>query len=141
MITLLSKIGAQMNPHHLLLATMALLLMDILEDAESNPTISSRTIESLASQIDDVDMTLLHRAMRQGNDCDSQVSILQNTYFPLVRLLYNLRLALSTQEEVRELCQRCAKVTRSTVAYPLCCQPREAPRTWCIKFLAFGISK
>lgn len=64
-----------MNPHHLLLATMALLLMDILEDAECNPTISSRTIESLASQIDDVDMTLLHRAMRQGNDCDSQVSI------------------------------------------------------------------
>ena len=45
------------------------------------------------------------------------------------------------QEEVRDLCQRCAKVTRSTVAYPLCCQPRENPRIWCMKFLAFGISK
>nr|CAH0109840.1 unnamed protein product [Daphnia galeata] len=100
-----------MNSNHLLLATLALFLADFLEHVQSSPTLSS-----IDSAFDDVDMSLLRRAMRQGNDCDSQ-------------------------EEVRELCQRCAKVTRSTVAYPLCCQPRENPRIWCMKFLAFGISK
>ena len=34
-----------------------------------------------------------------------------------------------------------AVACRSTVAYPLCCQPRDNPRIWCMKFLAFGISK
>lgn len=70
-----------MNPHHLLLLGMAFFLMDILlDDAEANPTISSiGSIESFASQLDEIDLTLLNRALRQqGNDCDSQVMMLQN---------------------------------------------------------------
>lgn len=56
-----------MNPNHLLLATLALFLAEILDDVQSSPTFSS------IDTFDDVDLTLLHRAMRQGNDCDSQV--------------------------------------------------------------------
>ena len=67
-----------MNPHHILLAATALFLIDILEVVESNPTIGN--FESFASQMDDVDMTLLHRALRQGNDCDSQVDLAQSAF-------------------------------------------------------------
>lgn len=56
-----------MNPNHLLVATLALFLADFLEQVQSSPTLSS------TDSFDDVDMTLLRRAMRQGNDCDSQV--------------------------------------------------------------------
>ena len=61
-------IKKQMNSNHLLLATLALFLADFLEHVQSSPTLSS--IDSF----DDVDMSLLRRAMRQGNDCDSQVA-------------------------------------------------------------------
>lgn len=65
-----------MNPNHLLVATLALFLADFLEQVQSSPTLSS------TDSFDDVDMTLLRRAMRQGNDCDSQV-----LKFILVRML------------------------------------------------------
>ena len=58
-----------MNSNHLLLATLALFLADFLEHVQSSPTLSS-----IDSAFDDVDMSLLRRAMRQGNDCDSQVA-------------------------------------------------------------------
>lgn len=61
-----------MNTNHLLLATLALFLAEILDDVQSSPTFTS------IDTFDDVDMTLLHRAMRQGNDCDSQVNHLSN---------------------------------------------------------------
>ena len=61
-------IKKQMNSNHLLLATLALFLADFLEHVQSSPTLSS------VDSFDDVDMSLLRRAMRQGNDCDSQVA-------------------------------------------------------------------
>ncbi|CAL8099833.1 unnamed protein product [Orchesella dallaii] len=42
---------------------------------------------------------------------------------------------------VRELCQRCAKATKSKWAYPLCCEEEEDTRRFCVNFLNFGISK
>ena len=129
-----------MNSNHLLLATLALFLADFLEHVQSSPTLSS------VDSFDDVDMSLLRRAMRQGNDCDSQVAYTGKKHLVSFKMMLTngssiYLIIFFLQEEVRELCQRCAKVTRSTVAYPLCCQPRENPRIWCMKFLAFGISK
>ena len=57
-----------MNPHHLLVATLALLIVELIDDAQSTPTLS-------VNPFDDVDMSLLHRSMRQGNDCDTQVGL------------------------------------------------------------------
>ncbi|XP_014291681.1 uncharacterized protein [Halyomorpha halys] len=36
------------------------------------------------------------------------------------------------------LCQRCAKHSRASNVYPLCCEDREEVRTWCEKYLAYG---
>lgn len=59
-----------MNSVHLLIATLALLLAQVLKEVEASPTISS------IEPFDDVDMSLLRRAMRQqGNDCDTHVSL------------------------------------------------------------------
>ncbi|ODM94220.1 hypothetical protein Ocin01_12460 [Orchesella cincta] len=41
---------------------------------------------------------------------------------------------------VREICQRCAKATKSKWAYPLCCEAEEDTRRFCVNFLNFGIS-
>ncbi|OXA60312.1 uncharacterized protein LOC110843672 isoform X2 [Folsomia candida] len=40
--------------------------------------------------------------------------------------------------EVRELCQRCAKVTKSKLAYPMCILDEEHAREWCSKLLMVG---
>lgn len=57
-----------MNTIHLLIAALALLLVQVLEEVEASPTISS------IEPFDEVDMSLLRRAMRQqGNDCDTHV--------------------------------------------------------------------
>ncbi len=40
--------------------------------------------------------------------------------------------------EVRELCQRCAKVTKSKLAYPMCCENRDDARAWCKDLLFIG---
>lgn len=46
---------------------------------------------------------------------------------------------LCAQAEVETLCQRCAKVTKSEVVYPLCCQDKEDAREWCVLYLNYGL--
>lgn len=41
--------------------------------------------------------------------------------------------------KVEELCQRCAKTTKSDMVYPMCCGDEEATREWCQEYLAYGI--
>lgn len=81
----------EMNPHHLLLLGLALCLVDVLEDVEAHPTISNNNFETFATAIDDVDMTLLNRALRQqGNDCDAQVAYFMLPIFDLITtILFN----------------------------------------------------
>jgi len=44
-------------------------------------------------------------------------------------------------KELRQLCQRCAKGTKSLVAYQLCCAGLENSRDWCQRLINFGISQ
>ncbi|KAK2708070.1 hypothetical protein QYM36_015681 [Artemia franciscana] len=57
----------------------------------------------------------------------------------------------SFKADVRDLCQRCAKVTRSRHVYPKCCNHNQKSiyqdrgvslgvRDWCDNFLNFGIA-
>ncbi|KAK3925392.1 Reticulon-2 [Frankliniella fusca] len=38
---------------------------------------------------------------------------------------------------VEELCQRCAKLTKSNVVYPMCCEDHDAAREWCFSYVNF----
>ncbi|GFS55988.1 uncharacterized protein NPIL_609882 [Nephila pilipes] len=39
--------------------------------------------------------------------------------------------------EVRNLCEKCAKVTKNEVVFPLCCQNKIGVATWCKEFLDY----
>ncbi|VEN37001.1 unnamed protein product [Callosobruchus maculatus] len=38
----------------------------------------------------------------------------------------------------REVCQRCAKQTKSPVVYPMCCNEEDEVHHWCIQYTTFG---
>nr|CAD7266179.1 unnamed protein product [Timema shepardi] len=42
-------------------------------------------------------------------------------------------------EEIDTLCQRCAKSTKSSLVYPMCCQNTEEVMDWCKEYISFGI--
>lgn len=42
--------------------------------------------------------------------------------------------------ELRNLCEKCAKITKSFVAYPLCCRNSHGVRDWCQLFLDFALN-
>uniref|UniRef100_A0A6M2DUK1 Putative secreted protein n=1 Tax=Xenopsylla cheopis TaxID=163159 RepID=A0A6M2DUK1_XENCH len=43
-----------------------------------------------------------------------------------------------SDEEVMELCQRCAKVTKSNTVFPMCCDNHDEALTWCNQYVNFG---
>jgi hypothetical protein len=43
--------------------------------------------------------------------------------------------------ELRNLCEKCAKITKSFVAYPLCCRNSEGVRDWCQLYLDFTLNR
>ncbi|XP_065366735.1 uncharacterized protein LOC135959662 [Calliphora vicina] len=40
--------------------------------------------------------------------------------------------------ETMELCMRCAKITKSTIVYPLCCANEDKIKDWCHDYVFFG---
>ncbi|XP_050358257.1 uncharacterized protein LOC126778610 [Nymphalis io] len=43
-----------------------------------------------------------------------------------------------TDDELLDLCQRCAKLTKSKLAYPACCSTDLQARKWCSDYVYFG---
>ncbi len=43
--------------------------------------------------------------------------------------------------ELRNLCEKCAKITKSFVAYPLCCRNSGGVRDWCQLYLDFTLNR
>ncbi|XP_028027736.1 uncharacterized protein LOC114241151 [Bombyx mandarina] len=43
-----------------------------------------------------------------------------------------------TDDELLDLCQRCAKLTKSKLAYPACCSKDLKARKWCSDYVYFG---
>ncbi|CAD7089417.1 unnamed protein product [Hermetia illucens] len=37
-----------------------------------------------------------------------------------------------------ELCMRCAKVTKSTIVYPMCCSNEDTVLDWCREYIYYG---
>lgn len=46
--------------------------------------------------------------------------------------------ACHTDDELLDLCQRCAKLTKSKLAYPACCSTDLQARKWCSDYVYFG---
>uniref|UniRef100_A0A2M4ATI7 Putative secreted protein n=2 Tax=Anopheles triannulatus TaxID=58253 RepID=A0A2M4ATI7_9DIPT len=42
-------------------------------------------------------------------------------------------------EETNELCQRCSKVTKSSLVFPMCCSNEDETLTWCREYVYYGI--
>ncbi|CAH0547486.1 unnamed protein product [Brassicogethes aeneus] len=40
--------------------------------------------------------------------------------------------------EVIEICQRCAKQTKSPIVYPMCCKNEEDALNWCNSYINYG---
>ncbi|XP_055856639.1 uncharacterized protein LOC129919694 [Episyrphus balteatus] len=40
--------------------------------------------------------------------------------------------------EFMELCMRCAKITKSQIVYPLCCDDEDNVQDWCKRYLFFA---
>lgn len=43
------------------------------------------------------------------------------------------------QEDINELCQRCSKVTKSSLVFPMCCNNEDHTMTWCKEYVYYGI--
>lgn len=42
-------------------------------------------------------------------------------------------------EDVNELCQRCSKVTKSSIVFPMCCSNEDQTMDWCKAYVYYGI--
>ncbi|XP_055640603.1 uncharacterized protein LOC129778004 [Toxorhynchites rutilus septentrionalis] len=42
-------------------------------------------------------------------------------------------------EDVNELCQRCSKVTKSAIVFPMCCSNEDQTMDWCEAYVYYGI--
>ncbi|XP_065076151.1 uncharacterized protein LOC135699758 [Ochlerotatus camptorhynchus] len=42
-------------------------------------------------------------------------------------------------EDVNELCQRCSKVTKSAIVFPMCCSNEDETMDWCKAYVYYGI--
>ncbi|XP_052868050.1 uncharacterized protein LOC128274005 [Anopheles cruzii] len=42
-------------------------------------------------------------------------------------------------EDVNELCQRCSKVTKSALVFPMCCSNEDETMNWCREYVYYGI--
>uniref|UniRef100_A0A182TVP4 Uncharacterized protein n=1 Tax=Anopheles melas TaxID=34690 RepID=A0A182TVP4_9DIPT len=42
-------------------------------------------------------------------------------------------------EDINELCQRCSKVTKSSLVFPMCCNNEDHTMTWCKEYVYYGI--
>lgn len=42
-------------------------------------------------------------------------------------------------DELMELCQRCAKATKVKFVFPMCCSDEDNAEKWCYDFVYFGI--
>ncbi|XP_049533078.1 uncharacterized protein LOC125949783 [Anopheles darlingi] len=42
-------------------------------------------------------------------------------------------------EDTNELCQRCSKVTKSSLVFPMCCSNEDETLTWCREYVYYGI--
>uniref|UniRef100_A0A182MU08 Uncharacterized protein n=1 Tax=Anopheles culicifacies TaxID=139723 RepID=A0A182MU08_9DIPT len=42
-------------------------------------------------------------------------------------------------EDINELCQRCSKVTKSSMVFPMCCSNEDHTMTWCKEYVYYGI--
>ncbi|CAH1119580.1 unnamed protein product [Phaedon cochleariae] len=38
----------------------------------------------------------------------------------------------------REICQRCAKQTKSPIVYPMCCNEEDEVHSWCFRYTNYG---
>jgi len=38
-----------------------------------------------------------------------------------------------------ELCQRCAKATKSSIVFPMCCANDDGVKNWCEEYVYYGI--
>ena len=43
--------------------------------------------------------------------------------------------------ETMELCMRCAKVTKSEIVYPMCCDNEDSVKDWCFEYIYYGSQK
>ncbi|XP_071038970.1 uncharacterized protein [Parasteatoda tepidariorum] len=39
--------------------------------------------------------------------------------------------------QIRDLCERCAKVTKNELVFPMCCSEQKGVRRWCKEFLDY----
>ncbi|XP_053670593.1 uncharacterized protein LOC128720916 [Anopheles nili] len=42
-------------------------------------------------------------------------------------------------EDINELCQRCSKVTKSSIVFPMCCSNEDDTMKWCKAYVYYGI--
>lgn len=60
---------------------------------------------------------------------------------PKVELREAVEVACAPGRPDRDLCERCAKVTRSELVYPLCCAQEGDVRQFCVNYLDFVIEE
>ncbi|CAG2063079.1 unnamed protein product [Timema podura] len=70
-----------------------------------------------------------------SKNCKNDLDIIFGPVYRASDILDNL----ATKEEIDTLCQRCAKSTKSSLVYPMCCQNKEEVMDWCKRYISFGI--
>ncbi|CAN8000572.1 unnamed protein product, partial [Ixodes hexagonus] len=62
------------------------------------------------------------------------------TEVDLLRVLGQGQDLCPSSAAIRDLCQRCSKMTKDPKAFRMCCTNSKDARTWCASFLDFGLN-
>lgn len=73
-----------------------------------------------------------------GSPLDRQHSSAVNENFIITAHNYGDCVAAS---ELQSICEKCSKVTKSVMAYPMCCDAVSDARLWCKKFLEYTFNE
>lgn len=135
----ISACGRTEKPHHaqsrlslpLRLAILTVCLLAVLSQVSARPSDVTKPVAVASSPTASV---LSHHNQKrrsaevhdQDDDYDDEVD-----YERVKRCLED--------EDVNELCQRCSKVTKSSIVFPMCCSNEDQTRDWCEAYVYYGI--
>lgn len=85
-------------------------------------------------QADDEDE--LPKDFAKTKKCYEDVSFFLQFFSKKQKILINFDFL---QEDLMELCQRCAKATKTKLAFPMCCSNEDNVTNWCKEYVYYGI--
>ncbi|XP_055545047.1 uncharacterized protein LOC129730054 [Wyeomyia smithii] len=116
----------------LLVVAVMICLLATLTQISARPSDASSIVAAVSSSPDAASVLHQHRDRRSAEKEQSNDDDYYDDNYLRVKRCYE-------DEDVNELCQRCSKVTKSSIVFPMCCSNEDATMDWCKAYVYYGI--